>query len=66
MSAPSALSVTERPATGESTVPPSGQGALTLTVHAGSSTPAGSYTVPVSLSAKGMALPGLALTVVVT
>jgi predicted alpha-1,2-mannosidase len=61
--APSGLTVT--PGSGMINVPPSGRGTLTLTVHAGTSTPQNFYTVPVSLSDNGTALPGLTLTVLV-
>src|SRR6266568_963257 len=65
VSAPSGLSVTVTPSSGDIQVPPNGAGTVTLTVHADASTPQTFYTVPVSLSVGGNALPGLKLTVLV-
>lgn len=65
VSAPGGLTATTSPATGAITAPPSGRGAVTLTVHASSSAKQNFYTIPVSLSDNGNSLPGLKLTVLV-
>jgi predicted alpha-1,2-mannosidase len=65
VSPPSGLTTTSNPANGTIAVPVNGRGTLTLTVHASSSTPQNFYTIPVSLSDNGTALPGLKLTVLV-
>ncbi len=65
MSAPAGLHVTLSPSSGDIRVPPNGSGTLTVTVQADASTPQTFYTVPVSLSSGGKALPGLTLTVLV-
>ena len=65
VSAPAGLHVTLSPSSGDIRVPPNGSGTVTVTVRADASTPQTFYTVPVSLSSGGKALPGLTLTVLV-
>jgi predicted alpha-1,2-mannosidase len=62
-SAPAGLTVT--PASGQITVPPSGQGTETLTVQASSSATQTFYTVPVSVSDGGQSLSPVNVTVLV-
>ncbi len=63
VTSPSALHVS--PASATVNVPPNGRGTTTLTINAGSSTAEGFYTVPVSLSDGGTALPKITITVLV-
>jgi predicted alpha-1,2-mannosidase len=63
VSAPSGLTVT--PASSQFSVPPSGQGTQTLTIQASSSATQTFYTVPVSLTDGGTALPTVNITVLV-
>lgn len=65
VSAPPGLSVTLDSRTGDIHVPPNGKATITATVHADASTPQTFYTVPVSLSSGGTALPGQTLSVLV-
>ena len=65
VSAPSGLTVTTSSGNGRFSVPPSGQGTETLTVSASSSATQTFYTVPVTLSDGGTALPTVNITVLV-
>jgi hypothetical protein len=63
VSPPSGITVS--PASGTINVPPNGQGTQTLTVHASASAAQTFYTVPVSLTDGGAALPTVNVTVLV-
>jgi predicted alpha-1,2-mannosidase len=63
VSSPSGITVS--PASGSISVPPNGQGTQTLTVHASSAAAQTFYTVPVSLTDGGTALPTVKVTVLV-
>jgi predicted alpha-1,2-mannosidase len=65
VSPPAGITVSANPSGGTVQIPPHGTAFVTLTVTAGSSTAQNFYTVPITLTSGGAALPGVNLTVLV-